>query len=163
MKAAGLFLLLLLASPAAQPAEAGAKEQELRELRGRIEALQKRLADAEGTRSEAADALKESERAISDANRELRELGLQSKEINRQVAELNAESRRGETELQAQQTLLARLLYQHYLGGQSEPSWAPVGMLHFAVKIGSTSRQKLTGGSICAPDFGPTRNAISRC
>ena len=121
MKAAGLFLLLLLASPAAQPAEAGAKEKELRELRSRIEALQKRLADAEGTKSEAADALKESERAISDANRELRELGLQSKEINQQVAELNAEARRGETELQAQQALLARLLYQHYLGGQSEP------------------------------------------
>ena len=119
-KLLGLFLVLLLASPAAQPADAGAKEKELRELRGRIEALQKRLADAEGTKSEAADALKESERAISDANRELRELGLQSKEINRQLAGLNAEARRSEAELREQQTLLARLLYQHYLGGQSE-------------------------------------------
>jgi len=59
-KLLGLFLVLLLASPAAQAADAGAKEKELRELRGRIEALQKRLADAEGTKSEAADALKES-------------------------------------------------------------------------------------------------------
>ena len=49
-KLLGLFLVLLLASPAAQPADAGAKEKELRELRGRIEALQKRLADAEGTK-----------------------------------------------------------------------------------------------------------------
>jgi len=119
-KLLALFFLLLLAIPAAHPAESGAKEKELRELRGRIEALQKRLADAEGTKSEAADALKESERAISDANRELRELGPQSKEINRQLAALNAEARRGEAELQGQQTLLARLLYQHYLGGHAE-------------------------------------------
>lgn len=120
MKAAGILLLLLLANPAAHAAESVAKEKELRELRGRIEALQKRLADAEGTKSEAADALKESERAISDANRELRDLGLKSKEINRQLAALNAEARRGEAELQGQQTLLARLLYQHYLGGHAE-------------------------------------------
>ena len=119
---AGLLLLLLLASPAAEPAaSAGAKEKELRELRGRIEALQKSLADSEGSKSEAADALRESERAISEANRELRELGGQSRGINQQVAELNAESRRREEALKTQQSLLARLLYQHYLGGPSEP------------------------------------------
>ena len=121
MRTAGLCLLLLLASPAAQPAGAGAKEKELDELRGRIEALQKQLADAEGTKSEAADALRESERAISEANRSLRELGAQSREINRELAALGAESRRGETALAAQQKLLAQLLYQHYLGGQTEP------------------------------------------
>jgi septal ring factor EnvC (AmiA/AmiB activator) len=118
---AGVLLLLLLASPAAHPAGAGAKEKELRELRGRIEALQKRLADSEETKSEAADALRESERAISDANRSLHELGMQSKEINRELVALNAESQRNEESLKSQQVLLARLLYQHYLGGQNEP------------------------------------------
>jgi len=121
LAAAALLLLLLLAGPDAEPAGAGPKEKELRELRGRIEALQKRLADAEESKSEAADALRESERAISEANRELRELGARSREINRRLAELHAESRRNEASLKAQQALLARLLYQHYLGGRSEP------------------------------------------
>ena len=118
---AGALVLLLLASPAAEPAATGAKEKELRELRARIEALQKSLADAEESKSEAADALRESERAISDTNRALRELGAQSREINQQLAELGAESRRREEALKAQQDRLTRLLYQQYLGGQSEP------------------------------------------
>ena len=117
----GLLVLLLLASPAAQPAGAGAKEKELRELRGRIEALQKRLAEAEESKSEAADALRESERAISETNRELRDLGAQSREINQRLAELGADSRRQEETLKEQHERLAQLLYQHYLGGESEP------------------------------------------
>ena len=123
MRAAGLCLLLLLAAPAVDAAApgAGAKEKELRELRSRIEALQKQLADSEETKSEAADALRESERAISEANRTLRELTAQSREINRELTEISAESQRGEAALAAQQKLLAQLLYQHYLGGQAEP------------------------------------------
>ena len=120
--AAGALVLLLIAGPAAAASSAaGAKEKELRELRSRIEAMQKRLAGAEETKNEAADALKESERAISDANRELRDLGSQSRVINRRLDELRAESRQGEEALKAQQTMLARLLYQHYLGGRTEP------------------------------------------
>lgn len=117
-RACGLLILLLLASPAAEPAGAGAKEKELRELRGRIEALQKQLAGAEESKSEAADALRESERAISEANRALRELGAQSREINRELAALGAESQRSEASLKSQQVLLARLLYQQYLAGR---------------------------------------------
>jgi len=122
-RAAGILLVLLLASAPAVPAatSSGAKERELRELRGRIEALQRRLGDAEETKNEAADALRESERAISDANRALRELGSQSREINQQLAELHAESRQREEALKTQQTLLARQLYRHYLDGQAGP------------------------------------------
>ena len=120
-RAAPLLLLLLAASPLAQAAEAGTKEKELRELRGRIEALQKSLAEAEESKSEAADALRESERAISETNRALRELGEQAREINKRLADIGAESKRGEEELKSQQALLARLLYQQYLGGQAEP------------------------------------------
>jgi septal ring factor EnvC (AmiA/AmiB activator) len=118
---AGVLLLLLLASPDAKPAGAGAKEKELRELRGRIEALQKSLAEAEESKSEATDALRESERAISETNRALRELGAQSRETQRQLAVLGAESRRHEAALRTQQEQLTRLLYHHYLGSQSEP------------------------------------------
>jgi len=118
-----LFLLLLLASPAAEPAAAGAKEKEkeLRELRGRIDAMQKRLAAAEESKSEAADALRESERAISEANRALRELGSEARQHQKRLAELNAESRSREKALKAQQAMLADLIYRHYLGGQAEP------------------------------------------
>jgi murein hydrolase activator len=120
-RAASLLLLLLAASPLAQAAEAGTKEKELRELRGRIEALQKSLAGAEESKSEAADALRESERAISETNRALRELGEQSREMNKRLAAIGADSKRGEEALKSQQALLARLLYQQYLGGQAEP------------------------------------------
>lgn len=114
-----LLLILSGAAPAATTA-ADAKE-ELRELRGKIEGLQQRLADAEESRTEAADALKESEHAISDANRSLRELAQRSREIHQRLAELRAESRHGEEQLKSQQALFARVLYQQYLGGQAEP------------------------------------------
>ena len=127
--AAALFPLLLLATATAEPASAGAKEKEdarqkereLRELRGRIETLQKDLAKTEGSKSEAADALRESERAISDANRELRDLTRQSRDASRRVAELNADAKAREKALKGQQALLAGLLYRHYLAGPSEP------------------------------------------
>jgi septal ring factor EnvC (AmiA/AmiB activator) len=123
----GLSVLLVLpvlwlACGAATAARTAADaRQELRELRGRIEALQKRLADSEQTRSEAADALKDSERAISDANRSLRELAQRSHAVEQRLAEVRAESRRGEETLKTQQDFLARLLRQQYLGGQAEP------------------------------------------
>jgi septal ring factor EnvC (AmiA/AmiB activator) len=118
-----LIIFLLVADPAAGAAGPGPKEKEkeLTELRGRIEALQKSLAEAEGSKSEAADALRESERAISETNRALRELAEQTREINGRLAEIGADSRRSEEALKTQQLLLARLLYQQYLGGQVEP------------------------------------------
>jgi septal ring factor EnvC (AmiA/AmiB activator) len=122
LRAAGLLLLFLGASAgtlAATPAST--KEKELRELRGRIEALQKGLAGAEESHGEAADALKDSERAISDANRALRELGQQSRAINRRLAALRAESREHEATLKSQQARLGRLLYRQYVAGEAEP------------------------------------------
>ncbi|MEK6594765.1 MAG: peptidoglycan DD-metalloendopeptidase family protein [Pseudomonadota bacterium] len=115
---------MLLFAPGADALAANsavAKREELRELRGRIEALQKRLSVAEESKTEAADALQESERAISDANRSLRELAQQSRATNRQLAELHAASRAQESRLKSQQALLAQLLYQQYLGARSDP------------------------------------------
>lgn len=116
-----LPVLILVSSAALGARSAADAREELRELRGRIEAMQKRLADAEESRTEAAEALKESERAISDAKRSLRELGQQSQEVNQRLAELHAGSQRGEETLKGQRVLLARLLYQQYLGRPAEP------------------------------------------
>ncbi|MDP1716503.1 MAG: hypothetical protein Q8L40_00360, partial [Burkholderiales bacterium] len=116
-----LAILLVSAGATVAATSPGRAKEDLRQLRDKIEALQKRLADAEESKNEAADALKESEGAISDANRTLRDLGQQSREANRRLAELRTASQNSESTLGAQQTLLARLLYQQYLGGQSEP------------------------------------------
>jgi len=112
---------LAFAADPARAANTGSAKQELRELRGKIEALQKRLAEAEETKSETVDALRESERAISDANRNLRELQGQSRAARTRLAELKKESARTDDALKAQQQLLGRLLYQQYVGGRSEP------------------------------------------
>lgn len=120
-----LLLILLLASVPASAAAgsitAADARKDLLELRARIEAVQKKLAQAEESQTEATDSLKASERAISDANRRLRELASQSQDVKRRLDELRAESHAGEATLQRQQALLARLLYQQYLGGKNEP------------------------------------------
>lgn len=98
---------------------AGAKE-ELRQLKSRIDAVQKRLAEAEESKTEAADALRQSESAISDANRALADLSEQSREANARLAEVKREAARAEIELKSQQAALAKLLYQQYAAGRPE-------------------------------------------
>ncbi|HVS25980.1 MAG TPA: peptidoglycan DD-metalloendopeptidase family protein [Burkholderiales bacterium] len=115
---------LLVFAPAfpldAAPPKEELKKEELKQLRGRIEALQQELASAEDEKSEAADALKESERAISEANRKLYELSRQQREINSALATLQTQSRQTESSLRNQQTLLEKLLYQAYIGQQPD-------------------------------------------
>ena len=115
-----LILLLGAGTTAAAPTATRARD-DLRELRGKIEAMQKRLADAEESKTEAADALQASERAISDANRSLRDLAQQSRDVKQRLAGLRAASRDNESTLKTRQAQLAKLLYQQYLGGRSEP------------------------------------------
>ena len=101
---------------------AGAKE-ELRQLRSRIEALQKRIAGAEESRNEAADALRESERAISDTNRELAELEQSRRTVALRAEQLRGESNKASATLAEQQAMLSRLLYQRHVqhaGAQPE-------------------------------------------
>jgi septal ring factor EnvC (AmiA/AmiB activator) len=119
---AALLGLAIAASGAVLAARTAADaKEELRNLRGRIEALQQRLATAEESQGEAADALKDSERAISEASRALRELGQQSDEVNRRLSELGAEARQKQATLDTQHAMLSRLLYQQYVGTQADP------------------------------------------
>ena len=108
-----------LGAAGSDAAQAPSRE-ELTQLRGRIESLQKRLSAAEGARSEASDALRDSERAISESNRALRELSAQQREIQGRLGELEQQGRRAGSDIQSQQRLLARQLYQQYLGGQAD-------------------------------------------
>jgi septal ring factor EnvC (AmiA/AmiB activator) len=112
-------LLLATGEPAAA-AQSAPQKEELKQLRGRIDALQKRLAASEETKSEAVDALRASESAISEANRSLHELAAQQHAVNDRLAGLEQQNRRVNGEVESQQLQLARLLYQQYTGAQPD-------------------------------------------
>lgn len=115
------FGAALLCALLAAPAQAQtAQKDELRELRDRINALQKRLAASEETRAEAADSLKESERAISETNRRLYQLSAQRREAGAALTRLQNQARTLESDIAAEQAVLGKLLYRQYVGGQSD-------------------------------------------
>lgn len=114
-----LITATLCAAGAATAATAPPKE-ELSQLRGRIEAMQKRLAAAEGARSEAADGLRDSERAISESNRSLRDLAAKQRAIQARLIDLQQQETRAGNDIESQQRLLARQLYQQYIGNQPD-------------------------------------------
>lgn len=114
-----LIAATLCAAGAATAATAPPKE-ELSQLRGRIEAMQKRLAAAEGARSEAADGLRDSERAISESNRSLRDLAAKQRAIQARLIDLQQQETRAGNDIESQQRLLARQLYQQYIGNQPD-------------------------------------------
>ena len=114
-----LIAATLCVAGAAAAATAPPKE-ELSQLRGRIEAMQKRLAAAEGAHSEAADGLRDSERAISESNRSLRDLAAKQRAIQAYLIDLQQQEMRASNDIESQQRLLTRQLYQQYLGNQPD-------------------------------------------
>ena len=109
-------LLLAAISPALQ---AGPKD-ELKEIRDRIEALQKQLTESESSKAEAADALKDSELAVSQTSRQLYQISGQRREVNSALSRLQTRARIVESSIAEEQVVLGRLLYQQYIGGQSD-------------------------------------------
>ena len=104
--------MLLLASGGAWAAPQAPKQKDLQELRGRIERLQQRLADAEKSSGEAADQLKESARALTEAHRALFELREQRRALEAEleaVARREREARAGAAEHEALASRLLRL------------------------------------------------------
>ncbi len=97
-----------------------ANQEDLKQLRHRIEALQKELVSNEESRSEAADALRESEQAISNASRKLTELTQEQHAANNILSHLQTQSRQVKGNIEMQQLQLGDLLYRQYIGGQQE-------------------------------------------
>ena len=100
-------------------AQAGPQD-ELKDIRGRIEALKKQLTESEGSKAEAADALKDSERAVSETSRKLYQISGQRREVNTALSRLQARIRVVQGNIADEQVTLGRLLYQQYVGGQSD-------------------------------------------
>jgi septal ring factor EnvC (AmiA/AmiB activator) len=105
--------LALAASAAAQ----ANREQDLRALRARIEALKSGLGEKEADRREARDALRDSERAISDANRALRNLEAEGRAAQAELARLAGRQKALEASIARQQAALGRVLAARYAAG----------------------------------------------
>lgn len=117
---AALLIALWSATGTAAAPSASQAQEELKELRAKISAMQKKLAAAEESRNEAADALRESEQAISEANRELRELAAQSRESGARLDVLRKSVRAAGARLDTQQELVGQLLRRQYQQGEPD-------------------------------------------
>ncbi len=110
-----LLLAAALAAPLFAAKSHPPSDQELRELRGRIEKLQADLAAAEESRGEAADQLKASGKAVSEAQRALFELSQRRRALEGElagIAKRDAQTRANVTEQEALAEKLLRLQYQ---------------------------------------------------
>jgi murein hydrolase activator len=115
--AAATFALILAGVPAG--ARAGPQD-ELKDIRGRIEALKKQLTESESSKAEVADSLKDSERAVSETSRKLYRISGQRREVNTSLSRLQAQIRVTQNNIADEQATLSRLLYQQYIDGQSD-------------------------------------------
>ena len=112
------FLLTALALPGwAAP---DSKKEELKDLRGRIEQLQKEIEQAKEDRAETADGLKQSERRISDVNRGLRDLEQRQQSLSTELKDIQVEIRRTHAALGDQQARLAELARSQYAQGETD-------------------------------------------
>ena len=99
------------------------EKEDLKQLRSRIEALQKELAGTEESKSEVADALRESEQAISDANRKLAALTQVQGKANDKLSQLQIQSKQIKNHIDVQQSQLSKLLYRQYMGGGGQKEY----------------------------------------
>lgn len=96
------------------------QQEELGSLRRQIAVLQKELEKTTESQSEAVDELRDSERAISNSKRKLAALSSQYRTADQTLGMLRQQAQQLESDIQNQQTMLGKLLYQQYLGGQQE-------------------------------------------
>jgi murein hydrolase activator len=114
------LLALVLAGIVCTGFAADTPSEELKAVRGRIELLEKEIAQKEQTRQKAAKAVKSSDQEIVGARRKLKELQGKLKTIQSQLEELEQQRASLNATLHEQRTLLAALVHQQYLRGTPE-------------------------------------------
>jgi len=112
-----LFYTLWATSALALPDN---REQELSELRQRIQSLHRELEQASEDRTQVADELKKSEKIISDVNRNLRDLTSKQHGLFSNLKNLQHDAQATETEIARQRERLQELLRQRYIHGDND-------------------------------------------
>ncbi|HEY2629724.1 MAG TPA: peptidoglycan DD-metalloendopeptidase family protein [Usitatibacter sp.] len=107
-----LLALACLGAKAPPPSE-----QDLKDLRARIDKLQTELATQEETRGEAADQLKVTGKAVSEAHRALFDLAQRRRAIETELAGIAAKDRATRAGVAEQEALAAKLLRLQYQQG----------------------------------------------
>jgi septal ring factor EnvC (AmiA/AmiB activator) len=98
-------------------------KKDLKQLRSRIDTLQKELADTEESKSEAADALRDSEQAISAANRQLNKLAQEQDKAVEKLSRLQAQSEQLARDIEVQHSQLEKLLIRRYVAGSGQKEY----------------------------------------
>ena len=109
--------LMASAAPGLAARDRAASEQELREIRGRIEKLQGDLAAAEKSSGEAADQLRESGKAVSEAHRSLFELSQRRLALEGELENISQRERETRSGISDQEVLAGKLLRLQYQQG----------------------------------------------
>ena len=117
MKIALLLVALVLAPPGLAARNGAASEQELRELRVRIERLQADVAAREKSSGEAADQLRESGKAVSEAHRALFELTQRRRTLEADLQGIARREREIRAGIAGEEALAGKLLRLQYLQG----------------------------------------------
>ncbi len=115
-----LFPVIYFLSAVFCAAAHASQNDELDNLRRRIAVVQQNMDKTSESKIEVVDALRESERAISNSNRKLAEIAAQQHAADQKLGKLQEQQRKLSTSMTEQQTLLGRMLYQQYLGGNEE-------------------------------------------
>jgi len=130
-----------------------AKEEDLKALRSRIDAMTRELERKEETRREARDALRDSERAISAANRALTNLQIESQTVRAEAASLAGRRRGLERSLGERQKAIGRMLVARQAAGapdalrvalSGEDPGAVARKLHYASYLARASAATLS-------------------
>ena len=113
-------LLNIFIAFSVQAAPDAGKQEELQDLRSRIQTLQEELEQTSEDKTEVTDALKTSERRISDVNRGLRDLEIKQRKLSQTLKRLNGDTQSTEAEIGEQQKKLAALLREQYVQGGND-------------------------------------------
>lgn len=90
-------------------------QKQLHDLRSRIDALQKDLADKKSSKIKAAEALRDSERSISDLHNQISQLANQQKSVQNELARLQKKSAQLQGTADIRRAQLGKLIYYQHL------------------------------------------------
>ncbi len=120
MRSLRLFALALVTALLWSPAQAADTEQQLRELKSKIDALQQRLQRQRGQRSDTEAALRDIETRIGSTLNDIRSTEAALQQQGEQLQQLQQQRRQLQQQLQGQQALIERHVLEAYRLGRQK-------------------------------------------